>query len=234
MSQAQSGRAGWPVAVPRQVAWGFESPTGSMSDSPPDDDDGRTVIPLAGRPQVSRRDVLLTGGSAIAAMVGSSLYASAADQHTVGADNAVAGGAYRPSMHELSQSGTLAELIVVARAEHFPDSPSRTPALWLPLDGVVEMHTGTGTPSGTSTLYTNVGSVVTRSAFVNTGGGDVPSLKIAEDGVGLVIDGAPSQRSSVGGGTDYLDGADTAGNLPTRSSGRYAQFPETGAVEVQG
>lgn len=211
---------------------GFESPRGPMSD-PPADEDGRTVIPLLGG-ATSRRGVL----AGAAALLSSSMFVRAHDSgggHTVGGDNAVVGADYKPNLHELDQSGSLRQLVVAPRPEQF-GGVQRTPAMFIALDGRWEIDLGGETsPSNTGALLTNVASIDTAADAINIGGTDAPALQFMQSGdpgMAVVLDGAPSTRSDVGGGTARINVGDTTADLPSSPPEPSVQFARDGDWEV--
>lgn len=201
-----------------------------MSDPAAPDDE--TTIPLLGRP-TTRRGVLGAAG----AMLGSALYVQGATSPPTvrGYETAVVGEGPRVDVHELEQAGTLRELFVGVRHEHFPPV-QETPSLRLVLDGDWRIDMGgTTSPGSTSTLRTNVASIVTRASYTATKGTDKPALRFSRTGapaIGVVLEGPPSQRTGVGGGTAEINVGATSADLPSSPPEPSVQLAVDGDWEV--
>ena len=185
----------------------------------------------------SRRSVLAAAAAlGTSAALSSGHEGSASDDHTVGGDNAVIGGDWEPALHELSQSGSLRELVVVPDTARLPDRNHRTPSLHIALDGEWRMDLGGATaPSSTSTLLTNVASIDTAADSVNLGGTDPPALQFARQnspGIALILDGPPTTKSNVGGGTRRINVGATTSDLPGSPPEPSVQIAKDGEFQV--
>ena len=193
-----------------------ESARGCMDDAESTADHDETVIPLLGQP-TTRRGVLTGGAAAIGAMLSSALYADAqSDPPTVGGDRTILGDTYRVADHGLTMPGTLRELFVGVRHDDFP-APNSTPSLRYAWEGGPRLYPGTGNEQSVKWLRTNIASVEIAGAYMNTGGTDTPALRLAPDGtsIGLVLDGAASQRSAVGGSCQEINAGPALADLPS-------------------
>jgi hypothetical protein len=178
----------------------------------------------------SRRQVL--GG--LAAAVGAGLgRARAAEGSTLdGVEDLNDSSRVVPS-YERRQTGTLQELYVARREEHFPPV-RRTPSLAIAVEGGVRMETGS---SGTSTspLLTNLGEIhATSGPPSDVLIEDTPALVCArQGGLRLVVDETPpSPGDVVGGSAVEVNGAETVANLPASPSTPSFEYARQGGLRV--
>lgn len=188
--------------------------TDDASDIGDRDDKGRLWVRLgrtAQRSTLTRRQVLAGAGGTLVAGLG---LVDAQSGELVGGDTAIAGGDYHVPRHDLSQSGTLQEMYVAPVPDYLPPVQNEPYLGWTPTEGPVVSASGAG--SATGTIQTNMAEVHVVSDATTVSPSTTPALIVgATGGPLLVVEGTPHRRSSLGGASSELHGADDTSNLPT-------------------